>query len=305
MKGKKKLSIKKAAFEDIFKRRFIIAPSFSIYGGIAGLYDYGPPGCSIKNNLLQFWRRHFVLEEGMYEIECSSVTPSIVLETSGHVEKFQDFMVRDVVTKNCFRADHLLEEQIDKLLLDPANESRKDELLTIRAQSDNYSCEELGQKLKELKAKAPETGNEITDPFPFNLMFKTSIGPTGLVEGFLRPETAQGIFLNFSRLLEANGGRLPFAGCQVGPAFRNEIAPRSGVLRVREFTLAEIEHFVNPEDKSHPKFKDVAHIEITLFPRENQTGSKKCVRMPIGKAVEKKSWTMKPWGTLLFVRIFL
>ncbi len=101
----------------------------------------------------------------------------------------------------------------------------------------------------------------------------------------MRPETAQGMFVNFSRLLEFNGGKLPFAASQIGQAFRNEIAPRSGLLRVREFTLAEIEHFVNPADKRHPKFPSVANLVLTLYPRENQTGTKQMVQMTIGQAV--------------------
>jgi len=118
-------------------------------------------------------------------------------------------------------------------------------------------------------------------------MFETSIGPTGQLKGFLRPETAQGIFVNFKRLLEFNGGKLPFAAAQIGQAFRNEIAPRSGLLRVREFTLAEIEHFVNPNDKSHPKFTDIANVLLNLFPREDQITTKKTVKMTIGEAVAK------------------
>jgi glycyl-tRNA synthetase len=90
-------------------------------------------------------------------------------------------------------------------------------------------------------------------------MFNTQIGPTGKLTGYLRPETAQGIFVNFRRLLDANSGRMPFAAAQIGLAFRNEIAPRAGLLRVREFTLAEIEHFVKPDDKRHSRFKVSSH----------------------------------------------
>jgi len=96
-------------------------------------------------------------------------------------------------------------------------------------------------------------------------MFKTDIGPTGHLGGYLRPETAQGIFLNFRRLIEFNNGRMPCAGAQVGLAFRNEIHPKQGVLRVREFAMAEIEHFVDPADKSHVKFDTVAHIKLPLW----------------------------------------
>ena len=124
-------------------------------------------------------------------------------------------------------------------------------------------------------AKSPTTQNSLTRPFPFNLMFKTSIGPEGTAVGYLRPETAQGLFVNFKRLLDCNQQRMPFAAAQIGLGFRNEIAPRNGLLRVREFCMAEIEHFVHPEDKLHPKFSLVAGRVLTLFPAENQLGSGK------------------------------
>jgi glycyl-tRNA synthetase len=103
---------------------------------------------------------------------------------------------------------------------------------------------------------------------------------------FLRPETAQGIFTNFRRLLEANNNRMPFAAAQIGLAFRNEIAPRSGLLRVREFQMAEIEHFVNPNDKLHPRFSEVADVVLNLFSRDLQGGAEETtIRLTVGQAV--------------------
>ena len=96
-------------------------------------------------------------------------------------------------------------------------------------------------------------------------MFDTMIGPTGQMKGYLRPETAQGIFINFRKLIEFNNGRMPFAAAQIGLGFRNEISPRQGVLRLREFQMAEIEHFVDPQDKSHPKFGDLADTVLPLW----------------------------------------
>lgn len=224
----------------------------------------------------------------MLEIEATSVTPEIVLETSGHVEKFKDFMVKDTVTGECHRADHLLEETIDKLLEnDKLTAEERHALESDRAQADNYNVEELGAALTKYGAIAPDTGNAVSAPFPFNLMFPTPIGPSGREQGYLRPETAQGMFVNFKRLLEFNGGRLPFAAAQVGPAFRNEISPRAGLLRVREFTMAEIEHFVVPEEKDHPKFEQIKDMQLRLFPRSAQNGDLKTFMMTIGEAVEK------------------
>ena len=115
--------------------------------------------------------------------------------------------------------------------------------------------EELDALFVQLGVKSPSTGLDLEKAFPFNLMFKTQIGPTGQIEGFLRPETAQGMFVNFRRLLDYNNGRMPVGVAQIGTAYRNEIAPRGGLLRVREFTMAEIEFFVNPEQKDHTKVR--------------------------------------------------
>ena len=141
--------------------------------------------------------------------------------------------------------------------------------------------------LRELEMKSPLTQNDLSEPIEFNLMFQTHIGPTGLMKGFLRPETAQGIFVNFKRLLEFNQGKLPFAAAQIGNAFRNEISPRSGLIRVREFTMAEIEHFCDPTDKNHPKFEDVQNTEVSLYSASCQMEGKSVYKTTIGKAVEE------------------
>ena len=128
--------------------------------------------------------------------------------------------------------------------------------------------------LNKYNVKSPTNKeNDLTIPFPFNLMFKTLIGPEGTSVGYLRPETAQGLFVNFRRLLDYNQSRMPFAAAQIGLGFRNEIAPRNGLLRVREFCMAEIEHFVNPKDKSHPKFNKIASRVLTLFSSDAQLGT--------------------------------
>ncbi|CAI5490953.1 unnamed protein product [Closterium sp. Naga37s-1] len=289
----KDASINREAFRqavnNALERRLFIIPSFKIYGGVAGLFDYGPPGCAVKSNVLAFWRQHFVLEENMLEVDCPCVTPDAVLRASGHVDKFTDLMVKDVKTQACYRADHLLKDHLGELLEKEVTMApeRREEIKHVLAVLDEYGAEELDGKLKEFGVKAPDTKNDLSAPYPFNLMFSTAIGPTGLLHGYLRPETAQGIFVNFKDLLYYNGGKLPFAAAQIGQAFRNEIAPRAGLLRVREFTLAEIEHFVSPADKSHPRFSSVADLSFLLYPRAEQLGPKQPVTMRLGDAVEK------------------
>ncbi len=272
--------------EELAKKRFFFAPAFSIYGGVAGLYDYGPPGCALQANILHLWRQHFVLEEQMLELDTTIMTPHDVLKTSGHVDRFTDYMVKDLKTGDFFRADHLLEAAVERRSKDPkCSAEEKAECEGILARIDGYGMEDLQALLKRFQPLS-EAGNELGPVVRFNLMFGTEIGPTGALKGYLRPETAQGQFTNFKRLLEYNNDRMPFASAQIGKSFRNEISPRSGLLRVREFTMAEIEHYVHPERKQHSRFHEVAHMELNFLPRTiQQDGSSKSVRMSIGAAV--------------------
>ncbi|XP_053693469.1 glycine--tRNA ligase [Sabethes cyaneus] len=276
----------RARMEDLLKRRFFYDQSFAIYGGITGQYDFGPMGCALKSNMINAWRQFFVLEEQMLEVDCSILTPEPVLKASGHVDRFADLMVKDVKNGECFRLDHLIKNHLEKIsAAKDATQELKDECEDIVIKLDGMNKEEMGAILKKFGMKSPITGNELTEPIEFNLMFGTQIGPTGLVKGFLRPETAQGIFVNFKRLLEFNQGKLPFAAAQIGNSFRNEISPRSGLIRVREFTMCEIEHFCDPQLKDHPKFDNVKDIVMTLYSACNQMDGKSAQQITIGKAV--------------------
>ena len=108
----------RVAFETCLKKRFFYGQAFEIYGSVAGFFDFGPVGCMLKNNVLDLWRKHFVVNEDMLEVECTMMTPSRVLEVSGHAERFADLMVKDLTNGDCFRADHLLEQFIDKAIQD-------------------------------------------------------------------------------------------------------------------------------------------------------------------------------------------
>ncbi|KAI1242548.1 hypothetical protein IHE44_0000078 [Lamprotornis superbus] len=280
--------VDRAKMEDTLKRRFFYDQAFSIYGGVSGLYDFGPVGCALKNNIIQAWRHHFIQEEQILEIDCTMLTPEPVLKTSGHVDKFADFMVKDVKNGECFRADHLLKAHLQKLMSDKkCTAEKKAEMENVLTQLDNYGQQELADLFVNYNVKSPVTGNDLSPPVSFNLMFKTSIGPGGNMPGYLRPETAQGIFLNFKRLLEFNQGKLPFAAAQIGNSFRNEISPRSGLIRVREFTMAEIEHFVDPSEKNHPKFQNVADLNILLYSAKAQVSGQSAHVMRLGDAVQQ------------------
>ncbi|OXB72659.1 UNVERIFIED_CONTAM: hypothetical protein H355_007674 [Colinus virginianus] len=280
--------VDRVKMEDTLKRRFFYDQAFSIYGGVSGLYDFGPVGCALKNNIIQAWRQHFIQEEQILEIDCTMLTPEPVLKTSGHVDKFADFMVKDVKNGECFRADHLLKAHLQKLMSDKkCTTEKKAEMENVLTQLDNYGQQELADLFVNYNVKSPITGNDLSPPVSFNLMFKTSIGPGGNMPGYLRPETAQGIFLNFKRLLEFNQGKLPFAAAQIGNSFRNEISPRSGLIRVREFTMAEIEHFVDPSEKNHPKFQSVADLNILLYSSKAQVSGQSAHLMRLGDAVQQ------------------
>lgn len=142
----------RAGFEDLMRRKFFYIPAFEIYGGVAGLYDFGPPGCAVKANLTELWRRHFILEENMLEVSCSSLTPDVVLKTSGHVDKFTDFMVKDETTGVCYRADKLLEEFVDDEIDKGVSNDQKSKLLAAKSNADAFSQEELGNILKSLES---------------------------------------------------------------------------------------------------------------------------------------------------------
>ncbi|TFK23301.1 glycine-tRNA ligase [Coprinopsis marcescibilis] len=306
----------KSRLDALLNRRFFYAPAFEIYGGVAGLYDYGPAGSTLQANIIAEWRKHFIIEDGMLELDTTIMTPSAVFETSGHVARFADWMVKDVKTGDVLRADHLVKSVLEARLAGdkeargqeaaPPTEDKKrkkkaakvtvvkledavvQQYETILAQLDNYGGPEIGELCRKYDIRNPDTDNEVGEPQQFNLMFQSSIGPTGQHKGFLRPETAQGHFLNFNRLLDYNNGRVPFASAQIGRSFRNEISPRAGLLRVREFTMAEIEHFVDPEDKSHTRFKEVRDVEIVALDRHTQeAGNSETRRITVGEAVDK------------------
>ena len=287
----------KLLLDNVVTRRSFLIPSFELHGGVSGLFDFGPPGFALKENILSLWKSHFVVEDGLLQIESAALTPHVVLKASGHVDKFEDVMVKDVKTGECYRADKLLEEHLQTMMLSSPtskeSEGRKGradgagegenknkqkegdnisraELASLSAKVSSLSLVEIAHVISRLQIKSPNN-NDLSPPFPFNLMFATSIGPTGTQRAFLRPETAQGMFVNFKRLYEFNGGRLPMGVAQIGLAFRNEIAPRGGLLRVREFTLAEIEYFVHPEKKKHHnKFDTIKNVSLPLLTARTQ-----------------------------------
>ncbi|MDD1667172.1 MAG: glycine--tRNA ligase [Methanomicrobiales archaeon] len=253
---------------ELAKRRGFIWPSAEIYGGVAGLIDYGPLGAQMKRRIEDAWRAFYVIREGFYEIECPTVGIEPIYVASGHVKGFSDKMCQCPHCEEYLRADHVAAGAG----IDGAAGMTTEALAGCLRM---LPCTACGEELGEVKV------------FDFNLMFNTWIGPGSQRKGYLRPETAQGIFTDFPRLLRFYRDKLPFGAVQVGKSYRNEISPRQGMIRLREFTQAEAEIFVHPEGKRHPRFDRYALYEVPLLGCSAQEAKEEPVRMTMREAVEK------------------
>jgi glycyl-tRNA synthetase len=238
---------------ELAKRRGFFFQSSGAYGGVAGFYTYGPQGAALKRNVEAAWRDRFVTREGNVEVESPDVMPEAVFEASGHLDTFDDMIVECPECGTSHRADHLVEDNSD---VEDAEAVPIEEVRTMMAEL-GLTCPNCGASL---------AGEPVEE---FNLMFETSIGPGSSKRGYLRPETAQGIFVEFPRLKEYARNQLPFGVAQIGNAYRNEISPRRALVRVREFTQAELEQFVDPE-RDEPPLDRVADVELTLYAAEQQ-----------------------------------
>ena len=245
------------------KRRGFIWPSYELYGGIAGMYDYGPLGFSLRNNIVEVWRDIYKGREGFTEIDTETVNPREVFKASGHLDKFADKITYCTKCGAPFRADHLVKE--------------------FYSNPDTMSEKDLDQAFLDHNVVCPDCGGKLGPVEDFNLMFRTNIGPGSSRVGYLRPETAQGIFVNFLNLYRYNREKLPFGVLQTGRGYRNEIAPRQGMIRMREFNMMEVELFVDPEDKTWSRFDEMKDEKLTLLPN---TGDE-TVEMTVGEAVAK------------------
>lgn len=254
---------RREAVTSLAKRRGFLWPAFELYGGMRGFYDYGPMGAALKRNIEQFWLRLWVGEEGMIELDSALINPREVFEASGHLEEFEDYVVQCVACNSSFRADHLLKG--------------------LHPNPDALSKEELATQLVDHGVTCPECGGAISEPASFNLMFGTRAGPGEGREAYLRPETAQGIFVNFNHLYRLGRERLPFGVAQLGRGFRNEISPRQGIIRLREFNMAEVEAFFHPSRRQWTgDLRRYADTELTLVPNEGDE-----VRVTLGEALDK------------------
>ncbi|MDX1590389.1 MAG: glycine--tRNA ligase [Balneolaceae bacterium] len=234
------------------KSRGFIFQSSEVYGGLAAVYDYGPLGAELKRNIRDTWWKSMTqAHDNIVGIDAAIFMHPKVWEASGHVEGFNDPMIDDKQSKKRYRADMLIEEYIEKL----RSKGDTDKADELQQQLDTTGtrkglCEDLYDIIMQEEIKAPDSGAfDWTEVRQFNLMFKTHYGATSKDDDdaiYLRPETAQGIFVNYKNVLDTARVQIPFGIAQVGKAFRNEVVARQFVFRMREFEQMEMQYFVEP-----------------------------------------------------------
>jgi glycyl-tRNA synthetase len=257
------------------KRRGFIFQSSEIYGGLNGFWDYGPLGAELKRNIKECWWRSMTqLRDDVVGLEATIIMHPRIWEASGHTSTFSDLMVDCLLTKKRFRADQV-EPQTGTAYFytgaaDGAGKESKDAFSVLllaskppesarKAAKQFYQQRGLenpdlrGERTEAVENSTrynPENGSLLTEPRPFNLMLETYVGPVKSDENksYLRPETAQAIFVQFKNVLEVSRQRVPFGICQMGKAFRNEINPRNFTFRSREFEQMELEFFIRPDE---------------------------------------------------------
>ncbi len=221
-----------ASYEDVMSlsvRRGFLWPAVDLYGGFAGFYDYGHNGTLLRRHWEDAWLEHFLgLNDNYYLIDTTTILPHAPLKASGHVDHFTDLLVTCTRCGESYRADHLLEA-------------------VTHEEHEGLSAAEIDARIKAAGVRCPKCKGELGPSRPFNMMFPLGVGPTGKDAAFLRPETAQGAFLNFKREFEALRRRLPMGLAIVGRAYRNEISPRQGTYRMREFLQAELQIFFDSD----------------------------------------------------------
>ena len=258
------------------KRRGLIFQSSEVYGGLNGFWDYGPLGAELKRNIKESWWRSMTqMREDVVGLEASIIMHPRIWEASGHTSTFSDLMVDCLLTKKRFRADQVEPQSGDAYFYTGAvagatGKESKETFSVVIATGKHVDYarkvarlfyEQRGIEAPALQGERtepvvnstrynPENGGLLTEPRPFNLMLKTYVGPVESADNiaYLRPETAQAIFVQFRNVMEVARQKVPFGICQIGKAFRNEINPRNFTFRSREFEQMELEFFIRPDE---------------------------------------------------------
>ncbi len=255
------------SFEEVIRlgqqKGFFFKSAESYPNSPAGFWDYGPLGVAMKNRFVELWRRMLVKRDGMIEIDGTQILPKKVFEASGHIEGFTDPYVKCARCGSVFRPDKLIEEKKHTQIPEKLADAEYDRLL----EESGVRCLKCGERLSGTRR--------------FNMMFRVGVGATQ-EDAYLRPETCQSIFVDFPLLFKTQRIKLPIGFAQVGKSFRNEIAPRQGLVRLREINQAEIEVFFNPKRADDPRFGATMDVEITFLLPD---GAER--RWSVGEAIEK------------------
>ena len=266
---------------DLAKRRGFFWPSFEIYGGVSGYLDLGPLGAKLKRCIEEKWLKLFVYQHGFAAISTPVITPEKVFIASGHVEHFKDLMVSCLQCKRHFKADFVITEAM------PGKTDLAPEAM---------SATEIDAFIVENHVRCPECGGPLSKSEYSLTMFKTNIGPYGDAVGYGRPEAAQGIFVDFKRVFESSREKLPLGIAQVGTVMRNEISPRQGPIRLREFTIMEMELFFDPEEPKCDYLVRVKDVELPfLLAGDREKQGSTITRLSVDEAL-KRHVVLSEWA---------
>jgi len=234
--------------EALAKRRGFFWVSSEIYGGFSGFYDYGPVGTILKRKLENAWRNFFLKQElNFYEIDTTTIMPEDVFKASGHLKNFVDPIAKCKKCGTYHRADHIMEE-------------------FLKERFEGMTPKKLKEIIKKHNVKCPKCKGELGDISVFNMMFELKVGPLSETKAYLRPETAQGAYVNFVQNFDVLRKKLPLGLAIIGRAYRNEISPRQLLSRMREFTQAELQIFIEPEMmQDHPRWNEIKSYKIITF----------------------------------------
>ena len=274
-------------FNSLIKRRgFWWGPSPEIYGGLAGFYSYGPAGMALKNNILNLFRRE-LRYFGFGEVECPTIMPEIVWRASGHLERFIDPVLRCKSCSTIYRVDKFLQENLPNLMI------------------DGLSFEEMEKLIKKHEITCPKCGTAFSKIEEYNLMLKTSVGNNKIA--YLRPETATTTYLLFNRLDQGARRQYPIKVFQFGKAYRNEISPRQGILRMRAFDQFELQMFISKHQEM--EFEDFKEIKNNVLPLLDWKLQEKGIDKPnfvsLDKAISDKILKKPAYAYCLYIGYYL
>ena len=274
-------------FNSLVKRRgFIWGPSPEIYGGLAGFYSYGPAGMALKNNILNLFRRE-LRYFGFGEVECPTIMPEIVWIASGHLERFIDPVIKCDKCSTLYRADRFIQEQLPDLMI------------------EGISFQEMEKLILENNLSCPKCDTAFSKIEEYNLMLKTQVGNN--VTAYLRPETATTTYLLFNRLDQDARRQYPIKIYQFGKAYRNEISPRQGVLRMRAFDQFELQLFIGKQQEM--VFDDYEEVRMNSLPLLDWKLQEKKVNKPqiisLEKAIKAKLLKKPAYAYCLYIAYYL